>query len=136
MKRIKLMILACTTALIGLTATAQEIPGSEDQKISKTSNVEMYYFHFTRRCATCQAVESVSKESVEELYGDKVKFWVFNLDEEEGEIKGKEIGVSGQSLLIVSGDTKIDITNEGFMNARNNPEKLKSLIKEKIDPLL
>ena len=136
MKTIKLMILACASALIGLTATAQEKTVSEDQKISKTSNVEMYYFHFARRCATCKAVESVSKESLEELYGDKVKFSAFNLEEAEGEEKGEEVGVSGQSLLIVSGDTKIDITSDGFMNARSNPEKLKKIIKEKIDPLL
>ena len=44
--------------------------------------------------------------------------------------------VSGQTLLIVSGDTKINITNEGFMNAHSNPEKLKQIIKEKIDLLL
>ena len=47
-----------------------------------------------------------------------------------------ELGVSGQTLLIVSGETRINITNEGFMNARSNPEKLKQIMKEKIDPLL
>lgn len=103
---------------------------------SKADKVEVYYFHFTHRCATCQAVESVSKEAVAALYGDKVSFAGYNLDEEAGKTKGDELNVSGQTLLIVSGDTKINLTNEGFMNARSNPDKLKQIIKEKIDPLL
>ena len=55
---------------------------------------------------------------------------------EKGEQKGEQLGVSGQSLFIIEGDTKINITNEGFLNARSNPDKLKQIIKEKIDPLL
>jgi hypothetical protein len=136
MKTFKLVILACTMVMFGLAAAAQETFGSQDQEIIKNSDVEMYYFHFSRRCATCQAVEDVSKGSVKELYGDKVEFYTINLEEKEGEMKGDEIGVSGQALLIVSGDKKIDITSEGFMNARSNPDKLKEIIKENIDPLL
>lgn len=136
MKTIKLMILACATIVIGFTASGQDTKKVEDQELKQVNNVDVYYFHFSRRCATCQAVESVSKESVEDLYGDKVKFSAYNLDEAEGEKKGEEVGVTGQSLLIVSGETKIDITSDGFMNARNNPEKFKKIIKEKIDPLL
>lgn len=136
MKTIKFLVLACATVMISLTAMAQENQSVENQKIATSGNVVVYYFHFSHRCATCKAVESVSMESVRDLYGNKVRFSAYNLDEEEGELKGKEIGVSGQALLIVSSDTKIDITNEGFMNARSNPDKLKKIIKEKIDPLL
>ena len=108
----------------------------DNKKVAKTDKVEVFYFHYTRRCITCQAVENESKKAVEELYMGKVSFAGYNLEEPSGEQKGKELGVSGQSLLIVKGDTKINITNEGFMNARSNPEKLKEIIKEKIDPLL
>ena len=112
--------------------------GNEDNraKISKTDNVEVFYFHYTRRWVTCQADENESKKAVEELYGGKVSFAGYNLEKPSGEQKGKELGVSGQTLMIVSGDTKINITSEGFMHARTNPEKLKEIIKEKIDPLL
>ena len=108
----------------------------ENIKLTKADKVEVFYFHFTRRCITCQNVENVSKEAVAELYGDKVNFTGYNLDEPEGEKKGEELGIYGQTLLIVGGDAKIDITSEGFMNARNNSDKLKQIIKEKIDPLL
>jgi len=109
------------------TSTAQQV---------KSGKVEMYYFHNERRCVTCQTVEDVSKEAVKEFYGDKVTFAAYNLETAEGEQKATELGVSGQTLLIVGGKTKINITNEGFLNARSNPDKLKQIIKEKIDAII
>ena len=40
---------------------------------NKESKVEAYYFHNTRRCMTCNTVEKVTKESLKELYGDKIE---------------------------------------------------------------
>ena len=136
MKTVKIFLI--TLFFIGINVTGSAQTKSEDNSATKldTKKVEVFYFHYTHRCATCNAVESVSKEAVTELYGDKVSFADFNLDEEAGQTKGEELEVSGQTLLIVSGDTKINITNEGFMNARSNPEKLKAVIKEKIDELI
>ena len=136
MKSIKLLLLAFLAIGMNISCSAQTNKDNKENSVSKADKVKVYYFHYTRRCATCNAVESVSKEAIAELYGDKVTFDDFNLDEKEGETKGKELEVSGQTLLIVAGDTKINITNEGFMNARSNPDKLKAVIKEKIDPLL
>mgnify|MGYP003807699719 CR=1 FL=1 len=82
------------------------------------------------------AIENVTKEALAEMYGNKVNFTSLNLDESEGELKGKELQVSGQTLIIVSENKKINLTNEAFMNARSNPEKLKEVIKANIDPLL
>ena len=121
---------------INISCSAQTDKKNDNTRISNAGKVEVYYFHYTRRCITCKSVENVSREAVADLYGDKVVFNDFNLEEEKGKQKGKQLGVSGQSLLIVSGDTRINITNEGFMNARSNPDKLKQIIKEKIDPLL
>ncbi|HEY9122727.1 MAG TPA: hypothetical protein VIO15_00200, partial [Bacteroidales bacterium] len=77
-----------------------------------------------------------AKESIAALYGDKVSFQSVNLDEASSKALAEKLKVSGQTLLIVKGDTKINITNEGFMYARSNPEKLRSVIKEKVDELL
>ena len=38
--------------------------------------------------------------------------------------------------LFVKGDQKVDLTTDGFMNARSNPDKLKEKIKETVDSLL
>ena len=136
MKTINLFLITWILVFVNISCSAQNEKDKQSEKVSKSGNIEVYYFHFTRRCATCNAVENVSKEAVAALYGDKVKFMGYNLDEEAGQKIGKELNVSGQTLLIVAGDKKIDITNEGFMNARSNPDKLKAIIREKIDPLL
>ncbi|MDD2323911.1 MAG: hypothetical protein PHQ69_09890, partial [Bacteroidales bacterium] len=80
--------------------------------------------------------ENVTKEALAELYGSKARFAAYNLDEADGEIKGKELEISGQTLSLIAGETRINLTNEGFMHARTNPDKLKQIIKEKIDPFL
>lgn len=136
MKAIELIILAILTIGLQPSCSAQSEKENKKTTVAKVEKIEVFYFHYTRRCATCNAVGSVSKEAVNELYGDKVSFADYNLDEEAGKKIGKKLKVSGQTLLIVAGDTQINITNEGFMNARKNPDKLKAIIKEKIDPLL
>jgi hypothetical protein len=106
-----------------------------------TKKIEVYYFHFTRRCMTCNNVEKVSKEAVEQQYADKVKageltFKSINLDEKDGEAIGAKLKVEGQTLLIVSGDKRVDLTDKGFLYANNSPEKLKAEIKKAIDGML
>jgi hypothetical protein len=113
----------------------------ETAKLVSSGKVEAYYFHFSNRCVTCKTVESEAKLNIETLYPEQVKqglvsFQAINLDEGSSRDIAKELQVSGQTLLIVKGDQKFNITNEGFMYARTNPEKFKSIIKEKIDPLL
>lgn len=115
--------------------------GVSSQTPSKKQNeenvkVEMYYFHFNTRCETCRAVESEAELGVQLLFGDEVKFIAVNLDEKEGEIRGKELGVNSQSLIVVKGDKKINLTNQGFLYARTNPDKFREIIEEKIKPLL
>ena len=136
MKTLNVLFFAVMALSMSVSCSAQSNKKDEGAKLSEADKVEVYYFHYSRRCMTCNTVESVSKDAVAELYGNKVSFADYNLDEKAGKAKGDELEVSGQTLLIVAGDTKINITNEGFMNARSNPDKLKQIIKEKIDPLL
>lgn len=110
-------------------------PVSPQQKENK-AKVNVYYFHFNTRCETCRAVESEAQQDLKELFGDDVSFGAYNLDKPEGDAKGKELGVNSQTLLVVKGDAKINLTNEGFMYARTNPDKFKKVIEEKIKPLL
>ncbi len=133
MKTIKILTSVFLISCISMSCVGQNNDNTASQQ---TGDVEVYYFHFTRRCATCKAVELETKQAVQELYGDAVQFLTYNLETDEGEQKADELGVSGQTLLIVKGETNINITRAGFMNARNNPGKLKQIIKNKIDPLM
>jgi len=136
MKRTNIIFIALILISQTFVCSAQSKNNDEKVAVSASSNVEVYYFHNTRRCLTCQAVEDVTKEALKEYYGNKVPFAEYNLEEDLGEKKGKDLDISGQTLVIVSGDSKINLTNEGFMYARSNPDKLKQLIKEKVDALL
>lgn len=119
--------------LVSLSLSAQESTQTQEDG---TIKVDVYYFHLTTRCATCRAIESEAKQDVQELFGNDVTFAAYNLDDPTGEAKGKELGVNSQSLIAVKGDKKVDLTNEGFLYARTDPEKFKQVIEEKIKPLL
>ena len=99
-------------------------------------DVKAYYFHATRRCATCQSVEDVSKEAIKEYYGDKVTFEFINRDEEKDNPLMIKYKVNGQTLLIVNGNREVNLTNDAFLNARNNPDRLKSKLKSTIDSMM
>jgi hypothetical protein len=105
------------------------------------NDVEVYYFHRTARCVTCKTVEAEARKDIEMLYADQVKsgkisFTALNLEETTGKTIGDRLGVNSQTLLIVKGDQKINITNEGFLYAVSKPDKFKEIIKEKVDPLM
>jgi hypothetical protein len=134
MKTFKLIFLALI--VLNMSGFAQSAKSSDSKIVANADEVNVYYFHFNTRCETCRAVEAEAKNGVKELFNSDVSFAAYNLDEKEGEAKGKEVGVSSQMLLIVKGNKKIDLTNEGFLYARTNPEKFKKIIKEKIDSLL
>jgi len=74
---------------------------------------------------------------VETLYADKVKkgeyaFKGVNLDEDASKTVAEKLGVGGQTLLVVCGDKKIDITDKGFMNA-HDLEKMKEEIRKAVE---
>ena len=127
-------------ALSGISCNAQtkEKPAPA---ATKNGDIEVYYFHMTTRCATCRTVEAEARKNVEMLYADQVKsgkisFVALNLEEATGKAMGEKLGVNSQTLLIVQGDQKINITNEGFLYASSKPQKFTEVMKSKIDPLI
>jgi hypothetical protein len=134
MKRIAMLSIALIVIMNSWSCNAQT--NQKDLKTNASTKVEAYYFHFSARCVTCKAVEAEAKKDIESLYGGKVPFQSVNLDDESSKVLADKLQIEGQTLLIVKGDTKVILTNEGFMYARNNPEKFKAVIKEKVDPLL
>jgi hypothetical protein len=99
------------------------------------SDIEAYYFHFTRRCETCREVERVSSDALKELYDGKIILESINLDDKSSEELAKNLKIEGQTLLIMKGDKKVELTNDGFMYAMTNPDKLKEKIKVAVESL-
>ena len=139
MRKILLMsFVLITLVVISCSAQTNQKPSSQ---VTKSGDVEVYYFHMTTRCVTCKTVEAEARKNVEMLYADKVKagkisFTALNLEEATGKSMGDKLGVNSQTLLIVKGDEKINITNEGFLYAVSQPQKFTEVMKSKIDPLI
>ncbi|MBN2521626.1 MAG: hypothetical protein JXB24_00050 [Bacteroidales bacterium] len=140
MKTFRLFIAILLFAPV-ISCTAQ--PSNKQVKApdNNSDKIEAYYFHFTARCTTCRTIEARAKENLESLYPDHFKlglmtFQSLNLEEAPNKAIAEKLGVSGQTLLIVKGDKKINLTNEGFMYAVVKPEKFKEIINEKVDGLM
>jgi hypothetical protein len=102
---------------------------------TEAAEVEVIYFHATRRCATCQAVEDVTKEVLKNTYGNKIPFSSIDREKDKKNKLLKKYKVSGQTLLLIKGDKVVNLTNEAFLNARTNPDKFKEKLKSTIDSI-
>ena len=122
---------------LALSCNAQSSQENEQRSENQVQadQVNVYYFHMTRRCFTCKVVEENSKQAVQEMDKENVSFASYNLEKPEGEKMAEKLNIAGQTLLIVGGDKKINITRQGFLNVRQ-PEKLKEIIHKKINGIL
>jgi hypothetical protein len=142
MKRIigLVFLLAMVTGNFSSNANSTAASGGSTS-IATDKIITVYYFHFTRRCKTCNNVEKVSKEAVNTQFATQVKkgevsFKSVNLDEKEGEAIGAKYKIEGQTLIVISGDKRVDLTDKGFLYANDSQAKLKAEIKKAVDGLL
>lgn len=141
MKKVVLIsiVVLAVVAFFAFKTNAKTV--SEEVAVSAGDKVEVFYFHFSRRCVTCIAVENKAQEAIVALYPEayskgKVTFESVNLEDEKSKPLAERAKVTGQALVIMSGEFKKDLTSEGFMYANNNFEKFKAEIKKTIDPLV
>ena len=137
-KHISIIILA---VIISSFFSANSQTPKATKVIARPSKVEVYYFHYTRRCVTCQAVETETQKSILALYPLQAKkglitFKSINLDDKSSEAIAAKCKAEGQSLLITSSNKRVDLTDKAFMYAKSNPAKLKAELKKIIDPML
>lgn len=141
MKYIKPLFLAIIVSFSIGSCKNQTSVNEHAQVNSNGEDIQVYYFHFSTRCATCNAVENETKLALETYFPDHLsngtlEFASYNMDEEDGETLAKSLHVSSQTLLLVQGEYRLDLTKEGFMNARTNPDRFREIIKTTIDKLL
>lgn len=141
MKKV-LFILIGVLAIIAFIAFSPKADSvSEEVTINTGDKVEVLYFHFSRRCVTCLAVENKTQEAISTLYPEEynkglITFASVNLEDEKSKPLAERAKVTGQALVIMSGEVRKDLTAEGFMYANTNYEKFKSEIKKTMDPLV
>lgn len=129
-----LTILAVTACLTLVQAQNKPVTG-------ENSKLTVYYFHAASRCATCLAIESNTKKTLQtyfskELAGGTIEFRTVNVDEKANEELAERYEASGSALFLsktVKGkEIKKDLTNFAFSYGRNNPEKFMQGLKEEI----
>lgn len=140
MKRIFINLLIFVLIILSTSCQAQSEKNENGQELVTNNEISVYYFHFTKRCVTCKAIESESLKALQSLYPDQynsgqITFYSFNLDETEGKSAAEKLTVSGQALLVVVDEDIKNLTNEGFMYARSNPAKLHAEIEKAIGKL-
>ena len=128
------MVSAQSVDRVKAAPSSAEKVTAADQKAD--SQVQVYYFHATRRCATCEAVEAETRKVIDENYGKKVSFESINNEEDKNNPLIEMYEISGQTLLVIKGDEVVDLTNEAFLNARTSPAKFEKKLKAAIDKLL
>ncbi len=135
------VILTVTLIMVlGIFSCNAQTNKKAEPKSTTSAKVELYYFHFSVRCATCHAVEDNSKAAFESLYPDKIRkgeyvFKGLNLDDAGSKAIAEKLGIGGQTLLIVCGDKKVDLTSLGFMYAHDQ-DKIKEEIKKAVEKVL
>lgn len=139
MKAIKfLTALAISFILISCNNQNKNKSTSIDKSISK---IEVFDFHSTHRCMTCNAIEANTKYTLNtyfapELKEEKITFQVVNVDKKENEKIAEKFEATGTALflnVIKNGkETQINLTNFAFMNG-NNQEAFSEELKTKIE---
>lgn len=123
--------------------------GNSDHTANATSpekdRVEVVYFHGKQRCATCMAIEKNTKELVASMFADELKkgsivFKSVDISTPEGEAIADKYEVTWSSLFVnkwkEGKESRNNMTEFGFGNARKNPDGFKKGLAEKIRQLL
>jgi len=140
----KLLLLATVTLLFvacGQKATTEKTAEHETLE----NGVEVLYFHGKQRCVTCNAIERLTREVIEENFAKEVKngtivFDVIDISQPENEAIADKYEVAFSSLFVtkwINGvSIKTNMTDFAFSYAKNQPEAFKKGLKEKLDEVL
>lgn len=133
----KKILLICLSIFM-LTACANSGNNSKQNAGTDNSTVYVYYFHGKQRCMTCNAVEKVAKQAIEENYASNpdVVFKVLATADKANEALTEKYEISWNGLVIAKGEDAADITQKAFASAVNNPGVLINLIKNEVDSRL
>lgn len=110
-------------------------------KSPEKDRVEVMYFHGKQRCATCMAIEKNAKEVVNTLFADELKngtvvLKTVDISTPEGEEIADKYEVTWSSLFVNKWkdgkESRNNLTEFGFGNARNNPDGFKIGLADKI----
>jgi len=110
-----------------------------------TKKLDVIYFHATRRCPTCLAIEENTRKTLDTYFSDQlkngtIKLTVINVDEDKNKAITEKYEATGSALFLTRNnngkENKNDLTDFACSYARNNPDKFMADLKDKINELL
>lgn len=126
--------------LIGLVSCGSG-ENTANAKSTQKDRVEVIYFHGKQRCATCTAIEKNTREVLNSLFANELKngnvvFKIVDISTPEGEKIADKYEVTWSSLFVNKWkngkETRNNLTEFGFGNARKNPDAFKKGLADKI----
>lgn len=133
-----------TSLMLGLLLLVLVAPNLNAQETNKpVTKVDVYYFHSTKRCPTCEAIERETKKTLDNSFASQmadgtIKLHILNLEEKANKALVEKYEIAGSSLLLipVSGAKVVDLTNKAFLYAKDNSFAFRKELKEKLTELL
>jgi hypothetical protein len=113
---------------------------NDNSEVTKTTNqllknsnlkLQIYYFHATHRCATCNSIEENVKQVIENYYKNEMdngilEFKVLCVDEQSNKDIVKKYEATGAALHLVkienAKEQDHDLTEFAFMYSRSEPD--------------
>ncbi len=128
-------------------SSQQKISEQPGTNVSENPNLKLqvYYFHSTNRCVTCNSIEENVKQVLDRNFKDEMEqgiidFKVLNVDEKTNKTLVNEHQAVGAALHLVTLNegkkTDNDLTRYAFSYSRNQPELFRQGIKDTINSLL
>lgn len=103
--------------------------------------LQVYYFHTTRRCLTCNTIEANMKHVLENEFQNEmdegvINFSIINVDEAENRGLAEKYQATGAALHLIEFQDGLekdnDLTRYAFANSRKHPEIFLQTIRDTI----
>jgi hypothetical protein len=146
--RFNLLLIFLSTFVSLICHTGDPLYASQSGKNSSASYsndqpVYLYYFYFTPRCDECIILENALQKVLNSYYSQEIKskkliYKGINLTDPDTESRKiiQDLRVRRQLLLLVSGDTIINLTKDAFRYAESQHERFTEFITNAIDQVL
>ena len=130
------------------TGIIKDSTGKENSKTTvKTiqSQVLVYNFHVTNRCASCIAIEEATTKTLKTYFASEVKQgrikrFILNVDDDANAKISEKYQAFGSGLFVTrvykGKETTTDLTGDGFKFALNKEERFIEILKNKITEYL
>jgi len=142
MKQLNLLVISIIAfVLISCNGNSQSV---ENKAVASKNMIEVYDFHSTHRCMTCNAIEANTKHTLDTYFAKELKsglitFKSVNVDDKKNSALAEKFQASGTSLylnvIVDDSSTIINLTDFAFAKGRKK-DAFAKILKTKIDEQL